>query len=192
MPSFVLNIINIISLDDAFINSSVDWSSTVKVMACGLWWPLVFSAQLVLEAVCNTGSVQELYWVICATWVNMLAHTTLDLICTAPLISQHHLSLNYKKDIPWLTHKVTGISLGVGMCPANERRRYNLTTSLIGWVLASANGVAASSTLARLQHRWWKGPFKLVVKTFIDDGTSRNLSKLFKISPTYSLTRTPS
>ena len=33
--------------------------------------------------------------------------------------------------------------------------------------------------------------FKLVVKTLIDDGTTWNLSKLFKISPTFSLTRTP-
>ena len=53
--------------------------------------------------------------------------------------------------------------------------------------LAGANGVAAHSGTNGA-----RGPFKLAVKTSIDDGTTWNLSELFEISPpTYSLTRTP-
>ena len=36
-----------------------------------------------------------------------------------------------------------------------------------------------------------KGPFKLVVKTFIGDRTAGNLLNFFPISRTYSVTRTP-
>ena len=53
--------------------------------------------------------------------------------------------------------------------------------------LAGANGVEAHSGTNGA-----RGPFKLAVKTSIDDGTTWNLSELFEISPpTYSLTRTP-
>ena len=58
--------------------------------------------------------------------------------------------------------------------------------------LPGAKGVVAGSSLVQHDTVGERGPFQLVVKTFIDDSTIWNFSKIFQILPACSLIKTPS